>query len=148
METEFKKHSVFTARILLGIIFFAAGASKVINPLLFAEIIMNYQIVPDYLVNLTAFFLPYLEITIAIMLISGLFLEGAVIISLILLISFGGSLIFNLARGLNISCGCFTSVAEEATNLDYIYYIARDIVFIFIASYLAREVFFTKISKS
>ncbi|MDY0361238.1 MAG: MauE/DoxX family redox-associated membrane protein [Desulforegulaceae bacterium] len=148
MDTEFKKHSIFTARVILGIIFFTAGFSKIFNPSSFAEIISNYQILPDYLINETAFFLPYLEITIAAMLISGLFLEGAVVLSLIMLVSFGGLIVFNIARGLNISCGCFTSVSEEATNLQYIYYIIRDVIFILIASYLAKQIFFTKTDNS
>jgi uncharacterized membrane protein YphA (DoxX/SURF4 family) len=148
METEFKQHSVFTARIILGIIFLAAGFSKIFNPLLFAEIIATYQVLPDYLINETAFFLPYLEITVAVMLISGLFLEGAVVISLVMLVCFGALVLYNIARGLNISCGCFTSTAEEATNLQYIYYIIRDIIFIIIASYLAKQIFFTKTDKS
>jgi len=142
MDTEFKTHSLFTARIVLGIIFFAAGFSKVFSPSSFAEIIANYQILPDYLINETAFFLPLLEIVIALMLFSGLFLEGAAVLSLIMLVSFGSLIIFNIARGLNISCGCFTSASEEATNLQYIYYIIRDIVFILIASYLAKGLFF------
>jgi uncharacterized membrane protein YphA (DoxX/SURF4 family) len=148
METEFKKHSVFTARIVLGIIFLAAGFSKIFNPELFAEIIKNYQVLPDYLINETAFFLPYFEITVAAMLISGLFIEGAVVAALLMLITFGVLVIYNIARGLNISCGCFTSVAEEATNIQYIYYIIRDIIFIWIAYYIAKNIFFTKTDKS
>lgn len=144
MEQEFKNHSVFTVQIILGLIFFAAGASKITDPAGFAKIISNYQILPEYLINETAFFLPYLEICISIMLFSGLCLTGASIISFLMILTFTAALIFNMARGINVSCGCFTSTINQVTDIHYIYYILRDIIFLFIAGYFTKNMLWKK----
>jgi len=141
MDKDFKDYTVFTARILLGLIFTGAAFTKILDTASFAEIIKNYQILPEYLVNETAVFLPYLEYFTGVMLLSGIFLKGASVISLCLLTAFTGSLIFNMSRGLNVSCGCFTSVTEEVTNIHYIYYLVRDFVFIYIAFYFTKNIF-------
>lgn len=141
MEIEFKAHSLFTARVILGIIFIAASIGKINNPGAFAEIIRNYQILPEYLINDFAVFLPYIELFTAVMLIAGIFMKGASILSLLMLSGFAGALVFNMTRGLNISCGCFTSVSEEVTNFHYIYYITRDIIFLTIAGYITKNIF-------
>ena len=144
MEKEFNDHSLFTARIILGIIFVGASLGKISDPAGFAEVIKNYQLIPDFMINEFAVFLPFLELITAVMLISGIFLNGASILALLMLVSFSGALIFNISRGLNISCGCFTSALEEVTKLHYIYYILRDLVFIFIAGFTLKKIFFKK----
>jgi len=129
------------ARIMLGIVFVYASYDKILNPAAFAKIIYNYQILPDELINLSAIFLPWLELTIGSFLIIGVWLPGTVFISNILLIIFFSALMYNKSRGLDISCGCFStseSVAPEATL-----YLLRDFSFVVIAVYLFFKVFIT-----
>jgi len=129
------------ARIMLGIVFVYASYDKILHPVAFAKIIYNYQILPDELINLSAIFLPWLELTIGLFLIIGIWLPGAVFISNILLIIFFSALVFNKARGLDISCGCFSTkeiVAPESTL-----YLLRDFSFVVIAVYLFLKVFIT-----
>lgn len=129
------------ARIVLGIVFVYASYDKILNPAAFAKIIYNYQILPDELINLSAIFLPWLELTIGSLLIIGVWLPGTVFISNILLIIFFSALVYNKARGLDISCGCFStseSVAPESTL-----YLLRDFSFVVIAVYLFFKVFIT-----
>jgi len=129
------------ARIVLGIVFIYASYDKILHPAAFAKVIYNYQILPDELVNLSAIFLPWLELTIGSLLIIGVWLPGSVFISNILLIIFFCALMYNKARGLDISCGCFSTSEGEAP--DSTLYLLRDFSFVVIAVYLFFKVFIT-----
>ncbi len=125
----------------MGAIFITAAADKIFNPSAFAKVIYNYQLLPDSLINLAAIVLPWLELALGFSLIVGLWLPGAVVLVNLLLLTFLGALIFNLARGLNIHCGCFSTAAsgEPAT----LWYLFRDISFVLIGGYLLLGVFFS-----
>ena len=127
------------ARIVLGIVFVYASYDKILHPAAFAKIIYNYQILPDELINLSAIFLPWLEFIIGSLLITGVWLPGSVFIGNILLIIFFSAILYNKVRGLDISCGCFSTsegVAPEST-----FYLLRDVSFVVIAVYLFIKVF-------
>ncbi len=72
-----KKQSILVLRIILGGIFVYASTDKILHPAAFAEMIYNYQIVPDFLINLSALVLPWLELFIGVCLISGKWMPGA-----------------------------------------------------------------------
>ncbi|MBU2622291.1 MAG: DoxX family membrane protein [Proteobacteria bacterium] len=129
------------ARIVLGIVFVYASYDKILHPAAFAKIIYNYRILPDELINLSALFLPWLELTIGSLLIIGVWLPGSVFISNILLIIFFCALMYNKARGLDISCGCFSTSLDDAPQSNL--YILRDFGFIVISLYLFVKVFIT-----
>lgn len=128
----------YGARLTLGIIFIYASYDKILHPEIFAQIVHNYQILPNELINITAVFLPWLEFVTGVVLITGLWLPGAVVITNILLLSYLGALLFNMARGLDINCGCFSSTFEESTSL--ILPVFRDISFLFLSIYLLVNV--------
>lgn len=127
------------ARIILGIVFVYASYDKILHPAAFAKIIHNYQILPDELINLSAMVLPWFELTIGSFLIIGVWLPGSVFIANILLIVFFSAILYNKARGLDVSCGCFSTVADSGSQSSL--YIARDFSFIIIAFYLFIKVF-------
>ena len=127
------------ARIILGIVFIYASYDKILHPAAFAKVIYNYQILPDELVNLSAIFLPWLELIIGTLLIIGVWLPGSVFIGNILLIIFFCALMYNRARGLDISCGCFSTSTDAASQSNI--YLLRDFSFIVIAVYLFIKVF-------
>jgi len=127
------------ARIILGMVFVYASYDKILHPAAFAKLINNYQILPDELVNLSAIFLPWLELTIGSLLIIGVWLPGSVFISNILLIIFICALMYNKARGLDISCGCFSTSEGEASESTF--YLLRDFSFVVIAVFLFYKVF-------
>lgn len=129
------------ARIILGIVFVYASYDKILHPAAFAKIIHNYQILPDELINLSAIFLPWLELTIGSFLIIGVWLPGSVFIANILLIIFFCALLYNKARGLDISCGCFSTSEGEAPESTF--YLLRDFSFVIIAFYLFFKLFIT-----
>lgn len=127
---------VFAARVFLGAVFLYASFDKILHPAAFADVIVNYQILPDMLTNLAAVILPWLEFFIGLALVFGIWMPGAVCLSNLLLIVFIGALAFNLARGLNIHCGCFESTIEQGTKTSMVWYVCRDSLFLIPSFYL------------
>jgi len=106
-------------RIILGVIFIYASADKIINPHQFAYAISNYKLLPGDLINFFVLFLPWVEAVVGIFLIFGLSEWVSITIFNGLMIIFMAAIAISLVRGLNISCGCFTSDpnAEKMTWL-------------------------------
>ncbi len=116
------------ARIVLGALFIAASIDKIAHPAAFAEIIHNYQILPDYLINISAIVLPWLEALLGLCIITGVWLPGTVVLANLLLLTFFSALLFNLSRGLNVHCGCFSTKITD--NPQTAWYVARDSLFL------------------
>ena len=125
-------------RIILGVIFIYASYDKILHPKAFAEVVYNYQILPDGLINVTAIFLPWLEILMGVFLIVGFWMPGAVIWCNILLVVYIGALCFNLARGLDVNCGCFSTTRGSSISIETILW---DVAFLVLSVYLFFFVF-------
>lgn len=122
----------YTDRVLrlgLAFIFIYASLDKLLHPAEFALIIRDYRVLPEALVNITAIILPWLELILGILLIAGLFLDGALLLVNGLLLTFWVTLVFNAWRGLDISCGCF-STSPSSTTYHASWYIIRDGLFV------------------
>ncbi|BBD07934.1 MauE/DoxX family redox-associated membrane protein [Desulfovibrio ferrophilus] len=104
-------------RIGFGLVFMAAGVSKIIHPVDFSQVIYNYQMVPDLLVNPMAIILPWVEVVCGAALVTNCFARGASFILSFLLLIFLGALWFNISRGLDVGCGCFTADPQAKGNL-------------------------------
>ncbi|MBI5578388.1 MAG: DoxX family membrane protein [Deltaproteobacteria bacterium] len=132
------------ARLTLAGIFIYASLEKIAQPAAFAKNVYNYQILPDALINLTAIVLSWLELFLGLCLLAGLWLPGAVLTANGLLVAFLAALVFNLARGLDINCGCF-STGSEAPAVSAGWYLLRDMgffalgIFLFYAVFLHRQ---------
>ncbi len=126
----------------MGGVFVWASTYKILHPAAFASVIANYQLLPDVLVNGYAVTLPWLELLLGFFLIFGLWLPGAVVLSNLLLVVFSGALVFNVARGLDIHCGCFTS--DTIGNPKTTWYLVRNAVLITVAAYLLFKVVIRK----
>ena len=119
------------ARLILGFVFIYASIDKILHPGDFAEIIHNYQILPDLLINPTAIILPWLELILGAFLLIGIWLPGAVFLTNLLLAVFLGAMVFNLARGLDIHCGCFSTTVDLGdAAAPMVWYVIRDGLFI------------------
>jgi hypothetical protein len=128
------------ARFILGGVFVYASFDKILHPAAFAEAVYNYQILPYGLINLTAIVLPCLELVLGIFLIINVWIPGTVVMCNLLLITFIGALLFNMARGLNINCGCFSTTAVESSM--NVLTVLRDTSFLAMAVYLLYAIFF------
>jgi rhodanese-related sulfurtransferase len=121
-------------------IFLYASIDKIAHPEAFAKDIYNYQILPDVLINLTALLLPWLELMLGLCLLTGVWMPGAVIIVNGLLIVFLAALVFNLARGLNVDCGCF-GAGGLGPSMSTGGYLLRDMAFLALGGFLFFSVF-------
>ena len=139
---QWKQDGIFVlcARMILGAVFIYASIDKIVHPEAFAKAVYNYQILPDALINLTAIILPWLELLLGICLVLGACLPGVVFLSNMLLAIFFGALVFNLARGLDINCGCF-STSQITPNLCMCLYVIRDSLFLVPAFFLFYRTF-------
>lgn len=126
-------------RVLLGGVFLYASYDKILQPQAFALAVYHYQILPDAAVNLAALVLPWLELLLGLCLVGGVWLPGAAATATGLLTVFWGALVFNLLRGLDVHCGCF-STDSAAGPADW-RTVARDFVFLALALVLTAKVF-------
>ncbi len=128
------KKIIRAAMIVLGCIFICASVPKILNPEKFAEIVFNYQILPDMWINIFAIVLPWLELVTGICLVFDFFAPGAVIVVNLLLMVFICVLFYDLARGIDVRCGCFsTDIHAGSANF---FYIVRDMGFWIIGIFL------------
>jgi uncharacterized membrane protein YphA (DoxX/SURF4 family) len=116
-------------RLALGLLFLYASLDKIAHPQDFAVVIRDYRILPPALSNLPAILFPWLELFVGIALIIGVWKDGALLLANLLLLVFWSILIFNYARGLDISCGCFSS-KSEAHGGSMLWYVLRDGLFV------------------
>lgn len=96
----------------VALIFILAGISKILTPTTFAQDIDNYRLLPYLLVTLMAVALPWIELVCGILLISGVGRRGAALLLLLMCVMFLIAIGSAMARGLDITCGCFTMTSN------------------------------------
>lgn len=101
------------ARWYLGLLFVGACLHKIAVPQSFAVDIATYDILPLILVNLAAITLPWIELAAGAMLLTGWRVRAASVLIAGMMVIFLLALITALARGLDMSCGCFASQGAE-----------------------------------
>lgn len=95
--------------LVIGCVFIYAGVLKIPNPLQFADNVASYEILPNALVSPFALSLPFLEILAGLLLVTGIqWRVGALAISALAAV-FCFAIVYALARGIVIDCGCFGS---------------------------------------
>ncbi|HNY70014.1 MAG TPA: MauE/DoxX family redox-associated membrane protein [Syntrophorhabdus sp.] len=112
IRSRFFQTLLAAARMALGAMFVYAGVTKIIDPAGFAMSVYNYHLLPGWLVNITAIMLPWVEVAAGTSLVLGLWTQGGALITAGLLLVFTLALGFNLSRGLDIACGCFSTSAS------------------------------------
>jgi len=104
------RYTLLAIRIVLGGIFIYAGWVKLREPWeLFALAINSYKILPLGAVELVARTLPWFEVLLGLWLISGLWLRISAAISTVQMLIFLAAVTDAYAKGLQISCGCFSN---------------------------------------
>jgi len=120
-------------RLLLGFVFVYASLDKIQNPADFARIIENWKLVPEILVNFLALVLPWVEFICGLALLAGQWVRSSASIVGCLLIIFIFGVSINLARGLDIDCGCFNTLAGRKIGLTLL---AQDVFLLVAAIFL------------
>jgi len=124
------------ARLYLGWVFLLASVHKIAPPGSFALDIATYDILPLSLVNALAVTLPWVELAAGAMLVLGLRVRGASLAVAGMMAMFSAAIVVALARGLDMSCGCFASqAAAEEDPISYLT-LVRDGGWLALAVYL------------
>ena len=126
-------NTALVGRIILGCVFIYASFDKIRHPDLFAEVVYNYQLLPDAAVNLVAIWLPWLELVSGVLLLFGIWSQGSIFVISGLMLVFLSAMGINLARGLDIHCGCFSTQGADPITILTLF---RDSLFLFLAFYL------------
>ncbi len=107
---------VAVLRVALGLVFLFASWDKIVDPMAFAKIIRNYQILPDAVVAGVALLLPWLEVVVGMCLITGLFNRGAGLAASVMMLAFLSAMAWAQHKGISTQCGCFTTKADDAIS--------------------------------
>lgn len=95
------------SRIIVGTILVLGALTKWLNLGWFVGVLKKYELTPRLALKPVAIFIPFLELTVGIMLLLGRWSPWAVYSALSLFLIFTGAVSVNLARGkFDIECGC------------------------------------------
>jgi putative oxidoreductase len=98
-------------RVYLGGVFLLACYHKLLDPRSFAVDVATYQLLPLASVNSFALVLPWVELLAGVMLVVGLRVRAASLLTTGMMVAFMLALGWALHLGLDMSCGCFASQA-------------------------------------
>ena len=127
MKSNYAIILVFIIKLVLGITFIYASFHKIEDPAGFAKILYGYSIFPAISINIMAITIPFIELVAGFSIIMGLFPRSALLIINVMLFSFILVIGFNLLRGHQFDCGCFSSSSQPST-MSNIYLLIRDIL--------------------
>ena len=94
-------------RWVLGLIFLYAGTAKLRALEDFADSIASFWILPMSAINVLALGLPWFEILVATLLLTGWRKRAAALAVIVLTSVFAAAMTTALAQGLSVDCGCF-----------------------------------------
>lgn len=129
-----------SAAVRLGLagVWLAAGGSKVGDLAASGRAVNAYQVMPYEAAKMVGAALPFVEMTLGVLLLVGLATRLAAGISTALLVVFIAGIASAWARGLSIDCGCFGNGGELAygQSPSYGLEVARDVGFLVLAAFL------------
>jgi putative oxidoreductase len=108
---------VHLARFGLAGLFLYAGALKIADAPGFAQDISHYRLLPDSLAALSAVVLPVLELVTGVGLLLRRYVQGAALLSALMLLLFAAAMAQAKLRGIDLECGCFG--ASSATQVSF-----------------------------
>ena len=136
MELMKKYNLPLLARFILGAVFIYASLDKIADPIAFSTNIDNYHITPIAINNLAALIIPWVELIIGLSLITGVFLDGASILTMALLVFFIFIITQAYMRGISLHCGCFKTAVDPGLGdlkQEMLWRIFEDFLFLVLA---------------
>jgi len=134
MTTRLDDLRLVCLRLFTGAIFLYAPLDKIVHPAGFADSVWNYHLLPQGVVNMWALWLPWIELSASLLILSGIWSIEAVILVNILYVAFLVAIGQGLARGIDFECGCFSHGGHgEAASIRTI---LRDLGFFAMALWL------------
>jgi len=137
MNDKTKNTLLILLRWFLAGVFIYAALGKIADPAAFAEQIDHYRLLPWPAVAAAAVVLPWLELLCGLLLIGGIWVQGASLWLIVLNGVFIAAIASAMVRGLDIDCGCF-SLQGHASQVS-LQRIAEDLFFLLIAVLTFRQ---------
>lgn len=126
------------ARLALAVILAWAGFAKASSPAMSVLAVKGYQLVPDAAATIVGYGLPFLELALAVLLLTGLGTRIAAIGAAALFVVFIAGIASAWARGLSIDCGCFGGGGQiDPADTRYPQEILRDVGILVLAGWAA-----------
>lgn len=125
-------------RLGLAAVFLAAGASKVTDLDASGRAVAAYELMPAEVAVIVGAILPFIEISLGLLLLLGLATRLAAWIAATMLVVFISGIVSAWSRGLNIDCGCFSKGGHlpPGQTPNYLPEILRDVAFLAMAIFL------------
>jgi uncharacterized membrane protein YphA (DoxX/SURF4 family) len=125
------------ARLVLGGVLVVAGAIKVADPQASVAAVRAYELLPAGLETVVGWGLPFLEVVLGLLLLTGIAVRPTALAAGVLLGVFIAAVASAAARGLSIDCGCFGGGGTVAPGQTaYGAEIARDLGLLLLAGWL------------
>lgn len=105
--------SVLAGSQWVGLLFLVTGVAKAAKASDFVLVVRNFGILPSALATPFGFGLPYVEIALAVSLLTGFLLSFSIPITIVLLLLFSLSQIKVLFQARDVSCGCFGTLSDR-----------------------------------
>lgn len=116
-------------RLYIAGLFIYAGMVKINYMAEFAETVASYRMVPYWGVNIMAITMPWIELTVGILLGCGIRVRSAIVVTGTLLAMFTLGVAVNLIWKAPIDCGCFHTLGETISWKT----LARDMIWVAMA---------------
>lgn len=126
------------ARLVLGVVFVVAGATKVGDLAASGRAVNAYQLMPFGVAKAVGAALPFVEIVVGLLLIVGLATRVVAVLTAVLLVVYIVGISSAWARGLTIDCGCFSKGGELGAGQHpaYTWDLVRDVALLAAAALL------------
>src|SRR5262245_10848608 len=127
--------TLLVARLLLAIVFVAAGAAKAVDLAGSRRALIDFGL-PEKLAVPLGYGLPFLEMLIALALLPGTTAWIAAVVGLGLLLAFAAGISINLSRGRAPDCNCFGQLRSRPVSWSLV---ARDLALATLAAIIVVE---------
>ena len=117
----------FGIRMVAAGVWLTAGLAKLADLGHFKEQVGKYDLLPHIVVAPFAYGLPFLETGIGLYLLVGLLIRGTALVSTALMVVFLIAQGQAWARGLQLDCGCFGSLAPQKASHVGLWTMLRDV---------------------
>lgn len=121
-------------RLYVGGVFVYASLNKINFPAEFSDNIASYMLVPYWLVNPMAVFLPWIELVSGVCLMAGIRVRASASVICTLLGIFTTAVIVVIVKKTPIDCGCFQNVGDPVSWLT----VGRDLIWLVMGLYVYR----------
>ena len=125
----------FVCRIGLGALFIYSALAKISDPDEFAYSVSRYDLLPSFAVGIFSLTMPMLELLVGLSMLFTKWLRESALLVTGMMVMFIVALVQALARGVEISCGCF-GVPEVGGREEILMALVRDLVLIVPAFWL------------